>query len=80
VINTELPFEAIAWSLFAGKLEDQGVDVKVDLLDGLSFEPFAVELGAAVDGWMDDYAAGVGFEGILFGFPGTCFVIVLFGQ
>ena len=79
MVDAEFAFEAVAGGFLAGEFEDEGVDVEVYFFDIFGFYAFSVELGTAVYDGVDDYAAGVGFEGVLFGFPCAGFVIILFG-
>ena len=80
MVDAELAFKAVAGIFLAGELEDEGVDVEIYFLDVGDFQAFSVVLRTAVDGWEDDDAAGVGFEGVLLGLPCAALVVVLVGQ
>jgi hypothetical protein len=69
VVDAEFAFEAVAGGLLAGELEDEGVHVEGDGFDGGDGEAAPVELGAPVDGGVDDNSARVGLECVLGGLP-----------
>jgi hypothetical protein len=56
------------------------MDVEIYFLDVRDFQAFSVELRTAVNGWVNDDAAGVGFEGVLLGLPFAALVVVLVSQ